>query len=144
MNGVKDAGYRLRLAQGFLAEARQDIPLARWRSAVDNAQLAIENAAKAVLARFGPVSRSHHPHQQIRQGLVADVFPAQHRAEIERLAQLAQGMGADVHIRTDYGDELGDLTPWELFDEAEAQDALRLAEEAVELALRILEGRHDD
>lgn len=112
MNGAKDAGYRLRLAQGFLHEVRQDIPLARWRSAVDNAQMAIENAAKAVLALIGPVSRSHHPHHQIRQGLAMNVFPSHRRADIERLAQLAEGMGADVHIRTDYGDELGELTPW--------------------------------
>jgi HEPN domain-containing protein len=143
MNGAKDADCRLRLARGFWAEARQDLPLARWRSAVDNAQLAIENAAKAVLAQFGPLSRSHHPHQQIHQGLATDVFPSDQRVDIERLAQLAQGMGADIHIRTDYGDELGEITPWELFDEGDARNALRLAEEAIDLPLRILAGRQN-
>ena len=48
-----DAQYRFRIAQGFLEESRQDVTLTRWRSAVDNAQLATENAAKAVLALVG-------------------------------------------------------------------------------------------
>lgn len=51
MTGDQDAAYRLRVAQGFLEEARQDIELGRWR----NSQLAVENAAKAVLALLGPV-----------------------------------------------------------------------------------------
>ena len=41
--------YRLALANGFLQEARQDSELARWRSCVDNSQLAVENAGKALL-----------------------------------------------------------------------------------------------
>ncbi len=45
--------YRLKIAQGFLAESRQDVHLRRWRSAVDNAQLAVENAAKAALEPMG-------------------------------------------------------------------------------------------
>lgn len=40
--------YRLELARGFLEEALQDLELERWRSAVDGAQLAVENAGKAV------------------------------------------------------------------------------------------------
>lgn len=35
---------------GFQAEAEQDFTLERWRSCVDNAQLAVENAGKAVLS----------------------------------------------------------------------------------------------
>ncbi|MCE2393128.1 HEPN domain-containing protein [Candidatus Poribacteria bacterium] len=54
-----DAQYRFRIAQGFLEESRQDVTLTRWRSAVDNAQLATENAAKSVLALVGPVGRTH-------------------------------------------------------------------------------------
>ena len=50
MTGDEDAAYRLRMAQGFLDEARQDVELGRWQSAVDNSQLAVENAAKAALA----------------------------------------------------------------------------------------------
>lgn len=58
MTGYRDAEYRLEVAQGFLGEARQDVQLGRWRSAVDNAQLTVENATKAVLALAGPVGRT--------------------------------------------------------------------------------------
>ncbi len=35
VTGHQDAEYRLEVAQGFLGEARQDVGLERWRSAVD-------------------------------------------------------------------------------------------------------------
>jgi hypothetical protein len=73
-----DAQYRLKVAQGFLVEARQDVDLGRWRSAVDNAQLAVENAAKAVLSLAGPVGRSHNPAMQLRQVLHDKLFAAPH------------------------------------------------------------------
>jgi hypothetical protein len=41
--------------------------------------------------------------------------------------------------QTDYGDEIGGLTPWELFDENDARQALSLAEEAVTLAVQIIQ-----
>ena len=52
MNTPDEVRYRLGLAKGFLAEAEQDMTLQRWRSCVDNAQLAAENAGKAALALF--------------------------------------------------------------------------------------------
>lgn len=51
----------LKLANGFLEEARQDMTLQRWRSVMDNVQLAIENATKSALAVIGPVGRTHQP-----------------------------------------------------------------------------------
>lgn len=133
----KDAEYRLRVAQGFLEESRQDVTLTRWRSAVDNAQLATENAAKAVLAVVGPVGRTHQPATLLRQELRE--FPTAHQNRVERLAQCAEMLGFDVHVQTDYGDEMEGLTPWELFDENDARNALAIAEEAVELARLITE-----
>ncbi len=47
MSTSRDVDYRIALAAGFLAEADQDFTLERWRSCVDNAQLALENAGKA-------------------------------------------------------------------------------------------------
>jgi HEPN domain-containing protein len=139
MTGGQDAQYRLKLAQGFLAEARQDVDLGRWRSAVDNAQLSVENAAKTVLALLGPVGKSHNPAVQLRQALSEDLFVAPHDAQVQRLAEHAETMGPDVHIQTDYGDEMGGRTPWELFDEADARQALTIAEEAVSLARAIIQ-----
>lgn len=43
MKASDEVAYRLALAAGFLAEAEQDVNLGRWRSCVDNAQLAAEN-----------------------------------------------------------------------------------------------------
>jgi hypothetical protein len=42
--------------------------------------------------------------------------------------------------QTDYGDEFQGLTPWELFDEQEAHEALAVAEEAVSLAQTTVRG----
>lgn len=64
------AHYRWKVAQGFLDETRQDTSLKRWRSAMDNAQLAVENAAKAILALLGPVGRTHKPGPLLRQALI--------------------------------------------------------------------------
>jgi HEPN domain-containing protein len=134
MSEEDEINYRLRLAEGYVEEARQDVPLQRWRSCVDNSQLAVENAGKAALALLGPVGRTHEPGVLIRRELDAGRFPAAHRAAVERLAECTELLGWDVHVQSDYGDELNRRTPWELFDEAAAQRALALAEEAVNLA----------
>jgi HEPN domain-containing protein len=133
VTGYRDAEYRLEVAQGFLSKARQDVQLERWRSTVDNAQLAVENAAKAVLALVGPVGRTHNPAIPLRQALQDGVLALLDQQSLQRLIELAELMGPDVHIQTDYGDEMEGLTPWELFDQADAQQSLTMAEEAVTL-----------
>ena len=138
MVGTQDAAYRLKVAAGFLVEARQDVSLERWRSAVDNAQLAVENAAKAVLALVKPVGRSHNPAVQLRGALDEGLFAASDRERVQRLAELAETLGSDIHIQTDYGDEMEGRTPWELFDRADGNQALGIAEVAVELAQTIV------
>ena len=132
-----DAKYRFRIAQGFLEESRQDVALTRWHSAVDNAQLATENAAKSVLTLVGPVGRTHQPALLLRQAL--QVFSPSHQQYVERLSEQAQMLGFDVHVQTDYGDEMEGVTPWELFNEDNARSALAIAEEAVKLAQLIIE-----
>lgn len=138
MKSLSGARYRFAVAQGFLREARQDVELQRWRSAVDNAQLAVENAAKTALALVGPVGRTHNPAVHLRQFLTGDIFPLEWRSRVRQLAERAELLGPDVHIQTDYGDEVGGRTPWEIFQEADARQALKLAEEAVALAEGLL------
>ena len=53
---------------------------------------------------------------------------------MQRLAECAEILGFDIHVQTDYGDEFQGLTPWELFNDQEAGEALAIAEEAVNLA----------
>ena len=143
MRSEKEISYRLRLAQGFLAEAQQDIPLKRWRSAVDNSQLAVENAAKAVLAMLGPVGRTHNPATQLLQSITDGRFTPIPVPPLQRLAELARLLGADIHAQTDYGIEATRRTPWELFGEADGQQAVAVAEEAVDLATTITQYRQE-
>jgi len=135
VTGSDAVGYRLRLAAGFCGEARQDVALKRWRSAMDNAQLAVENAAKAVLALAGPVGRTHRPAPLLRQALLDGILGVCDPEKVQRLAEL---LGFDVHVQTDYGDEMGGRTPWKLFEEADARQALAMAEEALSLAQEII------
>lgn len=139
MMSPADAHYRLKLATGFLEESRQDIALGRWRSSVDNSQLAVENAAKAVLALIAPVGKTHHPATPLRQALQDALFPHEQQSHILRLVGLAETLGFDIHVQTDYGDELEGVTPWELFDQEDAQNALNAAVEAIGLARMVVE-----
>lgn len=137
IKGREQAAYRLRLARGFLEEARQDAGLERWRSAVDGAQLAVENAGKAALALAGEIGRTRNPATRIRRLIGEERFDAEFSEKLERLAELSELLGPDIQVQTDYGDETEGRTPWELFEEHDARQALDIAGEAVELAEEI-------
>ena len=130
----EEARYRLRLAEGFLEESRQDLTSRRWRSCVDGSQLAAENSAKAVLALIGPVGKTHDPAVILRQALKEKRYAEPSVKRVFRLAEIAEQLGRDVHVETDYGEESRWKTPWELFGEADAGKAFELADEAVRLA----------
>ncbi len=138
MHQIEQMRYRLRLAEGFLAEARQDKASRSWRSCVDNSQLAVENAAKVFLAFLGPVGRTHNPGMLLEQALQERKFPDEKHDAVQRVAQCAKALGPKVHAETDYGDEETGRTPWELFDESSAEEALRVAEEAMRLSRQII------
>ncbi|MBM4083529.1 MAG: HEPN domain-containing protein [Planctomycetes bacterium] len=139
MNALEEARYRLILAEGFVGEAREDMSLRRWRSCVDNSQLAVENAAKVALALLGPVAQVHEPAPLLRKALAEGRFPSPVRTRAEGLAQCSERLGADVHIEVSYGNEEESKTPWELFGETEARGALHVAEEAVRLAKEVIQ-----
>src|SRR5262249_28412641 len=93
-----------------------------------------ENAAKAALATLGPVGRTHNPAAILQIALDEDRFPPELKEHVGRLTECARQLGPAVHIRSDCGDENTRQTPWELFDEPAARQALALAGEAVSLA----------
>lgn len=136
---MEETDYRLRMAQGFLGEARHNIAHDLWRSCVDNSQLAAENAAKAVLSLLGPVGRTHDPGALLLTAVEQSRFPQTLSDVIEQLAEHSRTLGPQVHIESDYGDEASRRTPWELFDRESAERALSVAGEAVAFARRIIE-----
>jgi HEPN domain-containing protein len=136
----RDVAYRLRLADGFLGEAEEDLRLRRWRSAVDNAQLSVENSVKAVIARYAPIPRSHdlvgpldELHASRRFGPAAD-------EAMSMLKACATELGYEQHVRSDYGEEASFRTPWELFGQDDAACAVETARRARSIALGLLEG----
>ena len=105
---------------------------------MDNSQLAVEKSAKAVLALVGPVGRTHRPGPILREALAAGSFGSHQPTLVQSVAELAELLGPDTHIESDYGDEAGWRTPWELFDADDAHAAHAMAEEAVRAAATLI------
>jgi HEPN domain-containing protein len=124
MDSEQDVSFRLRLAEGFLQEAEEDLTLSRWRSCVDNAQLAVENAVKAVLARYGPVPKIHEVARPLANLQQREELDATVKEKLVTLQELAERLSYEEHIRSDYGEEATFKTPWELFDQHDAQEAV--------------------
>ncbi len=141
MNSIADAKFRLKIAEGFLAEARQDFELGRWRSCVDGAQLAAENALKAIVALWSPVPRTHEPGRVLLEMIEARQIQEEYCEEITALVNAAAPLGHHVHIQTDYGDETAGLTPWDLFEEDDARRAQQTAESVLAAARKFIEHR---
>lgn len=139
MNSLDLVEYRLRLAQGFLQEAEQDFTLQRWRSCVDNSQLANENAGKSVLALFGVVPKTHDPAQQIAQILRIQAPSGELRQLMEKMLPELLALGSAEHFLTDYGDEVTYRLPWDLFDKDAAAGALQSARRSLDSARRIVQ-----
>ncbi len=121
----------------LLEEARQDLDLHRWSSCVGNSQIAVRNAVKAAL--LGPVGRTR-PGVLLRKALQEGRFPEDVRAQAERITECTRLLGPDIHAQSDYGDEAAWKTPWGLFSEADAKQALAMADEAVRLAREVVGG----
>ena len=134
MKSRDDAAYRLELAKGYLARAESDAVDGQWDSCLANAQEAVENAGKSILAHFRPVPHTHDLIEPLEQLLKPDAVPAAIRQRIEGALDAFRGMGFDTHVRAAYGDEETRTPPWELIEEAEARTGLEKARRAVALA----------
>lgn len=128
MTAQDDANYRLRLAKGFLKEAKQDFELKRWRSCVDNAQLAVENSGKTILACYGPTPRTHDPGKELQKLIDKNKIHERLVNELKSVLPFFEELGFEEHFKTDYGLESEYLGPWELYDAADAEKALQAAE----------------
>jgi len=137
MGPKEQSAYRLRLAEGFLKEAEEDFTLKRWRSCVDNSQLVVENAGKAIIAIFMPVERTHDPSVQLKQIIEkSDIGDVELKAELENYLPLFGELGIEHHFLSDYGKEEELQTPWELFDEDDARESLQIARKCYSIATK--------
>jgi len=127
VNSNKDVEYRLNLAKGFLGEAEQDFELQRWRSCVDNAQLSVENAGKAILMLFGIPPKTHEPAKQLAHLIDHSEIPVSVRDDIKDVLPDFLTLGLEEHFMTDYGDESSYKLPWDMFTEKSAKSALQAA-----------------
>lgn len=134
MNTARSVDYRIALAAGFLQEAEQDLTLQRWRSCVDNAQLAVENSGKAALALFGIAPKTHDPARQIAVVLREQPLPANIRELLHTMLPDLLILGTETHFLTDYGDEASYTLPWDIFTQQTADDALEAARRSVQSA----------
>ncbi|MDI7267171.1 MAG: HEPN domain-containing protein [Myxococcota bacterium] len=136
----------LRDAEQCLDGARGAVQQGHWRSVCLMAQLAIELAAKAVIAAFVEPHWTHDPSGQLRAGVLARsdeeieaVFGADACGAIERLAgDVAET--AEWHGWATYGRRLPDRT-WraaaDVCTEDAARDLLLRAERSVATAARL-------
>lgn len=129
----EDAAYRMELAKQHLEMAEEDLGLERWPSCISNAQIAVENAAKAILACFGPIPRTHSTAEWLRRLPMRDL-PEDLRARIEKIIPVAREYGLRKHILTIYGDEETFRTPWDLFGEKDARKAIDDARQCMRVA----------
>ena len=139
MNAPDEVNYRLALAQGFLAEAEQDADLERWRSCVDNAQLAVENAGKTVLVLFGISPKTHDTARQVAALLRNQSLPDEIQDQMRRMLPDLLALGTTEHFLTDYGDEATYTLPWDLFTRDSGLDALAAARRSLEYSQRLIE-----
>lgn len=130
----RDAEYRVRVARGFLREAREDMKLGRWRSCVDGAVVAVENALKGVIALWSPVPHTRWPDQALVSMLEAQQIPESFCGEVKQIVGMADVFRHEVHMQTDYGDETASETPWQLFERKDARRAYKDAKHLVRAA----------
>jgi len=142
VNSNHGAEYRLNLATTYLNQAHKRFRDEEWHTCVGEVQLAVENAAKCVIACFLPVPRSHDMENQL-ESLLRNFPDLEEKIveSIKRLIEIARRHGLEEHIAVTYGDEETQRLPSELFDEEAAQDALSDAEESLEIARYIFRWR---
>ncbi|MGH7408836.1 MAG: HEPN domain-containing protein [Candidatus Methylomirabilales bacterium] len=129
----------MRLARGFLQEAEQVYDLRRWRSCVDNAQMSVENAAKAILAFFGPLAKTHEPGTHLRNVIEGGRLVGAATETLKQLIETFDAVGAEKRFLTRDGDEATYRDPWSLFGETDARRALETARRCTSGAARIFE-----
>ena len=136
LNPLKEVEYGGRAAEKYLEEAEHFLSAGSWRAAVASAQLAAENAAKAVIAVYHLPSWTHDPSDELMSLLPQ--LPRGLRHEARELAEIASAL-APEHARSTYGEPSRGLLPWEIYTRRDAEEAVERARRAVSLMRYMLE-----
>jgi len=135
INPLNEVLYRLKLAEHYLKDANEAYKRGDFRGTVASSQLSVENSAKAVIAFFRVPSWSHNPSPELRE-LLANI-PLEVKSLAEKIAEMAETL-APEHGRATYGEPIRGLTPWEIYNREEAEEALNYAKKSLEYAHIIL------
>lgn len=127
LNPWGEIAYRLKLANRYLEEAEEAYRRRDFRMTVAASQLCVENAAKAVIAIYRIPSWSCDPSPELRE--VARQLPEDIRDLAYMLADAAYRLASE-HGRATYGEPLRGLTPWDIYGETDALEALNTARNA--------------
>jgi len=134
-NPLSDVAYRRKLTNKYLKEAGENFKRGDYRRTVESAQLATENAAKAIIALYHVPSWSHDPSIELLELLKK--LPKELEVKARKLAQIAHKL-APEHGRVTYGEPVRGVTPWELYKKKDAEEALIMAKDCVKLLREIL------
>jgi HEPN domain-containing protein len=99
----------------------------------------VENSIKAVISLFKPVPKVHELDELVDDLIKELDFELEYKEKLRKLKEYAKLLGFEEHIKTDYGDEVGRLTPWELFDKDDAVESLQIARDSFEIAKSLKE-----
>jgi HEPN domain-containing protein len=132
---MDEVRYRYKLAINYLRDANEAFNRGDWRGTVANAQLSAENAAKAVIAVYRVPSWSHDPSSELQE--LVDRMPRELADLVIELANIAKRL-APEHGRSTYGEPSMGLTPWDIYTQGDAENALGMAKRAVEIMKAIL------
>jgi len=127
LNPQSQVQYRVKLATRYLKEAEEAIKRKDYRNTVASSQLCAENAAKAIIALYRIPSWSHDPSHELLE-VIQHLKPELRRLAKE-LAEIARKL-APEHGRTTYGEPTRGLTPWDIYSEEDAIEALSMARRA--------------
>jgi HEPN domain-containing protein len=94
-----------------LESARDNLARNQWRDSALFSRATVEHAAKAILACFAAVPRSHEPARLLELSLAQPSFPVQLRPEADALLPRLSSFGLQEHILLSYGDEEHGIDP---------------------------------
>ena len=138
MNSHDDAIYRLDLARGYAKEANTDFRARHWWSCVSNAQVAIENAGKAIIECYEPAEKVHEVSPQMTRLLGKGLMPATIQKTFEELVPIFTQHGRTEHIQSTYGDDRTRTPPWKIYDKAKATESVSDMRKVILMAQKVI------